>query len=319
MKKRLITFILAATMVVSFSACGTSGGTAGSSANSSNGSLDSKSDLYLTYVGAYDAIAEATSIEFQQEVIDTDNDPGGKVETISRRDIKKSNPDGKSLEFSVDSTSDVTGVSKDKKTIKESNFYKDGYLYINNDLGKIKEKTSPEDAEKLYEIGDYIFEENSIKDAVSSGLKTTFILDPKTAKTFLDSKAGISNVMKMANDNYEFLDSTFEVNYEDNSTIKGFQLTIPYKYTDEGKEGSGSISIALNIKQIDGVTIDFPKDLDSYTDETGKESEISSVMAQPLSSDSGSQSSSSENGSSSSSLQASTSEGAGAALKSSNQ
>lgn len=232
-------------------------------------------ELYLEFVGAYDAIAEATSIEFEQEVVLKDSSG---LEIAEKNTIKKSDIDG-NLDLSVEANGTVKGMSAGEQTSAAKYYYKDGYYYTDREGLKVKSEVAREDVLQITDTSYFIFEEDAVAEAVKENRTTTFTLDGEKAKTFLNEQLSFLQQLGLS-DQMDYGAVTVVVEYEDNSTIKSYKLVVPMTYTGEaeGEGGSLDFSITMIVKQITGVTVDFPADLDSYMDETEMLNSIQSQM-----------------------------------------
>jgi hypothetical protein len=287
-KKRpmaLVLFIIA--LIIALAACGNSGsdkGAGDTKADAASGfetGGNAGGEAYALYKSAADAMNQADGYEMDMQASMSMDANEQKSDTTTKDHIVMNDPSGK-MEMKITSTTEGQG-----QKLEIVSYLKDDFLYTEIFDQKVK---TPMNVSQLNSYANRAvdFAENAIIDEnitdVDGGKQVSFTIKGEALSDIIKAQAGLSNVTQTLEDiNFKFenvkitaiigadgnlLESTTEATFSLESSIQG-------NATDDamqGAEGSSGLAISATMKnvmsniKIGKTTIDFPTDLDAYTE-----------------------------------------------------
>ncbi|MCL2337887.1 MAG: copper amine oxidase N-terminal domain-containing protein [Firmicutes bacterium] len=228
--------------------------------NSGNATGANGQTAYQLYSKASQAIKDAQSFASdinQTAVIDKD---GQKV-TADVTGVDKIILNQNGIQIFLTRNTQIMG-----KNIAAKEYYKDGYLYVDAQDKKMKLAISNEDVIKQSDQVMLNLPENMIKDQSVNGNTISLTIDKAAVK---DSSGQIidqivTSLGKSAKVDINFTDISITATL-DNNQLSTVNTKYSAEITANGKTITVNIDTTMKITQVGNVTIEFPADLDSYT------------------------------------------------------
>jgi hypothetical protein len=251
--------LLTATLAFGLNACN---GSEGGDANTKT-SAGADSDAYAIYRVAYEKYDAAKGMTMGMDMdMAIKIGEGGEsvnVKTTGAAEINK--PSADALEMKVTQKMD-SGADGIDMTL----YYKDGYMYTEAAGQKMKQKTSVEDAMKQANYTN-LFPEDAIKDKtvkeVQGGTELSFVVKGEAMQ---DMVAGELAQLGAAAENVAFGDANIVCVISNDGDLSSQSVKMDFSIEIEGASMDASISVTLSGIAYGEVSIDFPDDLDSYTE-----------------------------------------------------
>ena len=263
MKRRMskITVImLVLVLALSMAACGSN-----DDSGSDNANEESPLDLYnaaskkMNEVDSYSATAD---MEMAMSV------QGQSIDTSSDVDMKIVNKEENNIEFQ---TKILTESPLTEQPIEQNQYYRDGFLYTEGQGAKTKTALNMEDAIKSAnsastgEISSDAVKEQSVTDK-DGGKEVTLTLDGAKMKDQIGSAAGQLEQYGASVDDITMSDTKLVAVIDSDGNIKSNNMEFSMTTEVQGQEVTMDMKINMIVEQIGGVKVEFPSDLDTYTE-----------------------------------------------------
>ena len=227
-------------------------------------------DAYDLYTAMSEKMASVKSLNMDLSgsfVINSDGQKQDLSLSGNIQEVKKSEND-------VDMAMNMkTSVASTDINIEE--YYKNGVLYMsamgqklkmNMDLSKVKQQSNSDILN---------FERDAINSVtvtdVDGGKKLSFKLSAKSMTSYLNNTMNSlksSLGVDLSKANFTFSDVTYDVIADSDNMIKSYHMNFTMNFEVNGKAASVDYDITTSLKSVNDVTITFPADLDTYTEQT---------------------------------------------------
>lgn len=251
----LVAFMLVAALVFGFGAC------KDNKSDDSKAAAPAKGAAYDIYKAAYEKFDTAKGVTMNMGMDMKIGGEGMELTIKTTGPVEMNRPSEDVLDMKIAQNMETFGQSIDM-TI----YYKDGYLYTDVAGQKIKQKLSAEEAMKQANYSD-MFPEEAIKDQsvkdVEGGVELSFVVDGSALK---DMIAGELAELGTSEDGANFKDANVVTVISKDGDLISQSIKMDFSMNIEGTDTEASIDVSISDIKIGDVKIDFPDDLDSYTE-----------------------------------------------------
>ena len=256
MKKKLLLVGLVAIIALLVSACGGNGGSGGKS--------ESGKSAYQLYNEASQKMKDAQSYAMNLDM-KVDMDMGGhKMSLVTTGNLKQVSVSADNPEMEMDFNIVIPG--QPNQSMKA--YYKDGYYYVDMAGKKTKMAMPLEDVLKQANAAVLDLDQSMIKEQKVNGKELSFTLDKAAMDKLVgDSVAGILKQLS-TQVGMTFSDVNVTATLDDQNQLSTINTKFSADVTAQGQTSKINYDMAMKVLQIGNVTIDLPKDLDSYTEAT---------------------------------------------------
>ena len=263
--KKLSSLLLSALMILSLAACG----------------VDAEKDqtAYDLYVNANQKLNEAKSMSADINAIISMTVMDETMEITTTGNIKEVMLSDTDFEMAMDfhQESDLLDESNDF-----SSYYKDGTMYMDMDIIKFKmdmpideymEQASVGSSTSTLDFPESAIAEYDIEELEDDSRKLSFTLKGSEINDLLDEmlEGSMSQMLEalgtdLEEAEYEFNDISISLVIDKDNNINRYNILYGFSTDVEGETLITEIDMTMDILQLDGVTIEFPDDLDTYED-----------------------------------------------------
>jgi hypothetical protein len=268
--KKIVALLAALLMGVSLVACGTPEPTGPTDTTDGEGSLQAQA-AYALWETASKAQQDAESMSFEidyQMAMQSTASAEDAIAIKMQGPVKTITKSPTDMQLAFDFQMEMLGQSLSMQA-----WYLDGYYYYDMMGMKFKQAMSTEEAlqqnnAKLLTFAEAAIKEQSLTEASNGGKQLSFLLDGKAMTDLVSgalSAAGTQDADASAMD-IEMSDVTVTaaIDKDGNLTECAYKFTFTMDYGDSQMTAESDVS--LSGIQYGNVTIDFPTDLDSYTE-----------------------------------------------------
>ncbi|MDL2273323.1 hypothetical protein LJC34_02055 [Oscillospiraceae bacterium OttesenSCG-928-G22] len=261
MKRALLALALSVALLFT-AACSTR--TEGPSGNDENGGNKPAQTAYQLLSAANASYQEAESYAMTF-VMDMDYKQNGESMMTQGMtgDIKVA-VEGDDVKLALTSSTSMGDI----EAMALSAYYLDGYYYMEMLGQKMKMAMPVEAAMEQSMAMDVQFAESLIKDQTVDGGKLTFTLDGSFLNDMLEEQLQGMFQQTGVEADISYGDVAYTANLGENGELKDVAVTGGASITAEGETMDLALDMTMTIEQIGGVTVEFPDDLDSYTETT---------------------------------------------------
>jgi hypothetical protein len=226
--------------------------------------IDLNGDPFVIYQTAQNRMSDAAGVSMDMDMDISTEILGESYETTTVGPIITNRPSEDSLEMKMEQTTSGTG----EDDIVTTSYYKDGYLYTDMAGSKIKQEMSIDDALETASysmplLSSWVKDKSSAP--VDGGVEVSLVLDGSAISDLIAPE--LAELGEEADD-ATIGDATITAVVLKDGSLASQILSMKISLTVEGMSLDMNFVITLsNIKVSDSaIKIDFPTDLDSYTE-----------------------------------------------------
>lgn len=260
MKKKLINVSVIALVLIltlSMTACGDD-----KESDSSNGEALKLYNAANKQLNETDSYSATTDMTMSMDI------SGQKMEMTNKGDIKQANNEDGKIDMEMDMTTSASGQDTNVKA-----YYTDGFYYMDMSGQKMKMEMDIDQVRQqanngIIEIPDNAVKEQSVKDT-DDGKEITMLIDGEKIMSDSSGAFGGLDQLSAAAEDLKMGDISLIAVIDGDGNFKTSNIKFSFDLTAQEQKTSSDAEMTMTITKIGGVEVEFPKDLDSYTEASG--------------------------------------------------
>lgn len=224
------------------------------------------SEAYEEFLKVNETMENAESVDMDMDMKATIEADGQSIDMDMKANMKQIMLSETDIQMEMNMDMELMG-----QKINSLSYFKDGYLYTSASGQKVKMAMDLEQLEQQANMGgtDFMFDEKAIKKSaikeVGDNKEISFTLDGKAVTESISGMVeSITSSLQIDPADMSFGDMEYTIVADKKSNLKSMIMKFDATITMQGQEMVIKYDITADINKINGVTITFPADLDTY-------------------------------------------------------